>query len=37
MIADQTTIQTRDSVFTLSFILVGGAGAIGSALPLRAL
>jgi MFS family permease len=34
MIADQTTNQNRDTVFTLSFILVGGAGAIGSALPL---
>jgi MFS family permease len=34
MMADQTTLQNRDTVFTLSFILVGGAGALGSALPL---
>ncbi len=34
MIADQTELKNRDTVFTLSFILVGGAGAIGSALPL---
>lgn len=30
MIADQTTIQTRDSVFTLSFLLVGGARGVKS-------
>jgi len=34
MIADQTTLENRDSAFTLSFILVGGASSIGTALPL---
>jgi MFS family permease len=34
LIADQTTLVNRDSAFTLSFILVGGANSLGSALPL---
>jgi MFS family permease len=33
LIADQTNLVNRDSAFTLSFILVGGASSIGSALP----
>jgi MFS family permease len=33
LIADQTTLKSRDSAFTLSFILGGAGGALGTALP----